>query len=183
MDLTNPNNWSQLGTWALRGNLKAKYGQGTGALEIYDPIPSPIKTSLGTPVGLVRTLAPEDEIKPNWYKACRFNAYLTFPNTVSKDRIFSRVCGLNQGTFLQLPDFGVYPYRIEIDIPDYLISLYVQLWQFTSESGRYDQTNQTAILSALEVVEERQAQMQKQLEFVVNRDVATNYTVEIREEP
>ncbi len=167
MDLTNSNNWARVGSWNRRANLISKHGSGIGAVEFYDPIP-PIYTSLATPIGLIKTTAPSNEIKPNWFKACRANAYLNFVPGV-RDRIFSKVCGLNQGTFLQLPNVGKFPYQLELVIPDYLISLYVELWQFTDSSGKYLPASEQVVLSAVEVVEQRQ----RELEVLVQQQKQT----------
>lgn len=176
MDLGNPNNWSKIQSWSLRGSLVQQYGSGVGALQVYDPIPSQ-ESSIATPVGLLRTIAPLDEIKSKWFKACRISAYLAFTNQPVKDAIYSKVCGLNQGTFLQLPDFGIYPYQLKIEIPEWIISLDIDLWQFTSTSGSYDQANQSAILSAVEVVEQRTQELKTTIDFIANRDVVKDYTV------
>jgi hypothetical protein len=176
MDLGNPNNWAKIHTWNLRANLVAKYGEGIGALEVYEPIPD-VWGAIASPIGLLRTYARSDEIKPNWFKACRLTAYLSFSPEAGTDSIFSKNCGLNQGTYLQLPDFGAYPYRVRLQVPDWIINLDIDLWQFTSESGKYDQSNQTAILSAIEVVEQRTNELAKTVQLIADRDVVKNYDV------
>lgn len=176
MDLGNPNDWAKIKTWSLKGNLVQQYGEGVGALQIYDPIPSQ-EAQLATPIGLIRTFAPESEVKPNWFKACRVSAFLSFTNQLGKDTVYSKTCGLNRGTFLQLPDFGIYPYTLRLEIPKWIISLDIDLWQFTSESGKYDQANQTAILSAVEIVEQRTAELANTIQLIADRDVVKNYDV------
>lgn len=176
MDLNNPNNWSRIANWNLRANLRAKYGEGKGALEVYDPIPD-VWGTIATPIGLVRTYARSDEIKPTWFKACRINVYHSFSSQPGTDRIFSKACGLNQGTFLEIRDFENYPYRVQFQIPQWIINLDIELWQFTSESGKYDRSNQIAILSAVEVVEQRTAELANTIQLIADRDVVKNYDV------
>lgn len=176
MDLGNPNNWSKINSWSLKGNLVQQYGSGVGALQVYDPLPSQ-ESTISTPIGLIRTYAPISELKPKWFKACRISAYLQFTNQPNNDAVFTKVCGLNQGTYLQLPDFGIYPYKLKIEIPDRIINLDIDLWQFTSQSGQYQQANQAAILSAIEVIEQRTEELQIAVAFVANRDVVKDYDV------
>ncbi len=134
MDLFNLANWNKIASWDLRAsNLfytasgKPKLIKGLTDIE-------PVGAILETPVALIRTFAPESEIKPDWYRACWFTAYLSFVPG-ARDKVFQQECGLNEGTYLRLPNFGVYPYQVQITVPWYLVSLKIELWQFTDQSG------------------------------------------------
>lgn len=168
MDLTNPANWSIVYQANLQGNLVAVHGEGVGAIKVYDPIPTQ-STSLGSPVGLVKTSAPSDEIKPDWFTACWINAGIELipgnPTNLLRKR-----CGLNQSTLIELPNVGKFPYQIKFQIPKWLISLQIQLWQFTDESGRYVPLEDSLVWTAVEVVEQRQ----QILEQLIRQGASTN---------
>ena len=156
MDLTNPANWSVVYQANLRGNLIATYGQpgdGAGQLQIYDPIPDQ-QATLATPVGLVRTFAPDDEIKSSWYTGCWFVGEIDLVSGVDT-RLLKKQCALNKATIIELPNLGKFPYKVTFRIPPWLISLRIELWQFTDQSGKYVPLEDSVVWTAVEVVEQR----------------------------
>ena len=150
MNLSNPNNWSLIFSTNLQANLAAQYGTGPGAVLIFDPIPS-VQTSLGTPVGLVR--CSSQTANPKWFLGCWLNAFQQFAG--QKVRIFSKKCSLKTATFLELPNFGQFPYEIEFSIPDWMEDLRIELWQFTEASGRYIPVEDQVIFTAIEILDQR----------------------------
>lgn len=163
MDLLNPTNWVRVASWDLRvANLFYTASGKPRLRKGYTDI-QPVETTLATPVGLIKTTAPETELQPNWDTACWFSAYLPL-RPGSMDRVYRETCSLNEGTYLHLPNFGVFPYHVKIAVPWYLPSLKIELWQFTDQSGKYLQSSQQAVLSAIEVVEQRNVELSSQIE-------------------
>jgi hypothetical protein len=182
MDLTNPANWSVIYEQRLQAMFLTQHGEGNGSVLVYEPIGSKV-SSIATPVGLVKCYSPT--AMETWYTGCYFNAYLNIAN--QKTRVFNKKCSLKGATPIFLPQYNVVPYEVEFYIPKWIDDITIVLYQYTDQSGKYDQINQQAIYSAIEVIEQRQNEIKntlgtvsQQLEFVVNRDVPKNYDVDIQ---
>ena len=148
--LSNPNNWSLIFSINLQAHLAAQHGSGPGSVLIFDPIP-PVQATLATPVGLVRCTS--STANPKWFVGCWANVFQQFAG--QRTRIFSRKCSLKSATFLELPNFGQFPYEIEFSIPNWMEDLSIELWQFTEASGRYIPVEDQVIYSAVEILDQR----------------------------
>lgn len=167
MDLTNPSNWSVIFEQRLQATFLRQHGEGEGSLLVYEPI-DPVSVSLGTPVGLVKLFSPT--AKDSWFFGCYLNAFLQIAN--QKTRVFSQKCSLRSSTPIYIPNYGVVPYEIEFRIPKWIDDITIVLYQFTDQSGRYVEASQQAIMSAIEVVEQRELELQTQL-LTIERQVET----------
>lgn len=160
MDLSNPNNWSTV--YSSNRVVIVTATRQWGGIE-YLPLPD-VETTLATPVGLLNlnSVYVNPSTKQKYYGVgCYLDAYLDLSGVRTK--VASKKCIIHEGTFLSLPNFGVYPYKLVLSFPYWIQQIYVELKQFTDQSGRYLDQDESVLFTAVEVVEQRQQQIEQLL--------------------
>lgn len=152
MDLSNAQNWSTVYSSRLRAQVLATTQY--GGIE-HSPLAN-IEMNLASPIGIVNLYS--SYVHPATKRGyigvgCYLDAYL--PLSGIRTKVYSRKCIINEGTFLQLPNFGVYPYRLELSFPYCISQIDVEIKQFIDQSGRYLDQDEAVVYTAVEVVEQR----------------------------
>lgn len=170
MDLANASNWSVIYNQRLTSTPAPPTGR---SIYEYYPI-QPVTIALASPICIVRIAnnLPSEEYQ---HTACWLKAKLKLAEQDSI--VLKRKCALDASTFISIPYFGVLPYTLLLEFHYWLRDLFVSVIQFTEASGRYDQGNQQAVLSAVEVVEQRTAELANTIQLIADRDVVKNYDV------
>lgn len=178
MDLANVNNWSIV---LDVHKVATRTPRPIGGYR-YSPIEN-VSFTLASPICLIdcRTTYPneieaisgEDEAL-----GCILTAYLKIKN--AKSKIHFQYCGLNVHTYVSIPYFGVLPYEIRLSFPCRLENVDVIAWQYTDQSGKYDPANQSAILSAIEVVEQRANEIANKVEQIIVLESQDVFDIDVR---
>ncbi len=160
MDLANSNNWSVI----FEGNYTAPVIRtlNNGTQE-YNPL-EPVHFELASPIAIVTTTTTEENTKVGWYTACWASAYLKLASSDTK--VFTKKCQLNDSVLLQLPFYGVLPYKLKLSFPWWLTAISIKVRQFTDQSGKYTPVHEQVLLSAIEVVEQRERELQQQVQQI-----------------
>lgn len=158
MDLSNPNNWSIV--YSSNRTVTVVGTRQWGGIE-YLPL-ADVETTLATPIGLLKLTSnyvnPSTKL-PYYGVGCYLDAYLDLAGVRTK--VASRKCAIHEGTFLSLPNFGVYPYKLLLSFPYWIQQVYVELRQFTDQSGRYLDQDESVLYTAVEVVEQQQQRLEE----------------------
>lgn len=158
MDLGNSANWSTVYSSNRVGTIIAsdQYGR-TEYLMLED-----IETTLGTPVGIINLTSnyvhPRTKQK-YWGIGCYLDVFLTLSGIDVK--VYSKHCSIHKATLLELPNFGVYPYKLKIAFPYWIQQVFVEIKQFTDQSGKYLNQDESVLYTAVEVVEQRQQTLEQ----------------------
>ena len=174
MDLANPGNWSKVFDQQFNAVQVAQHGTGPGSILVYDPIP-PAVTSLAPPIGLVKCASSTAD--PKWWLGCWAGAYQRLNG--QRTQIYRRKCSLQSGTLLSIPNLGIVPYEIEFAIPKWLDVIHIELWQFTEQSGRYLPVNDQVLLTTMDVVSQRQAEIEADIEEIKQQQLNRQFTLEV----
>ena len=161
MDISNPQNWSVIYSSSRRVTVTQTYNYGGYN---YEPL-GDIETSIATPVGLV-TLSSSEVYKPTGKPYFGVGAYLDayLPIAGQESRVYTKHCAINTSTLLQIPNYGYFPYKLRLSFPYWIEQLDAVVRQFTDLSGRYLKQDESVLLSAVEVVEMREAELSQRIE-------------------
>ncbi|HEY9672745.1 MAG TPA: hypothetical protein V6D11_14970 [Waterburya sp.] len=166
MDISNPQNWNLIFNSNRSVQITATYNYGG-----YNYVPlGDLECTIATPVALVTLLSDrlnKNTGKPYFGVGAYVDAYLPIAGQESK--VFSKSCPINTSTLLQIPNYGYFPYKLKLSFPYWIEQLSVTIRQYTDFSGRYLNQDESILLSAVEVVEMREAELARQVELLTQR--------------
>lgn len=166
MDLANPQNWSIV----FSVNKRAQPNVVTNADKLgYFPLTDE-ETTLATPIGLVSLSTTEihkNSGKPYHGTGAWLNVFLPIAGVES--RVYKRTCPINTSILIQLPNYGVFPYKLKFSFSYWFEQIEIVVRQFTDQSGRYLDQDEAVLFSAIEVAEQRDAEMARQIEILTQR--------------
>lgn len=166
MDLSNPSNWSQIVNVEQRAVLNT-YPNGGFQSRFLEPFVG----TLATPVCIAKISILD---APDSFPV--FGGWLSFhvPLIGSLTRVTSRELYSQTPLLIRLPVLDIIPYTVQMNFSPKLSAVLFEIWQFTDQSGKYLESSQQAILSAVEVVEQRESELEalvKQIQPLQNYEL------------
>lgn len=153
-DLSTKQNWRLL----LSDSRVAEYNkEATYSRYFHNPI-NPFITSPNSPILLIGTYSPT--AKKHWFLGARASQYLYVSPSSTKELILG-VCsgekkrvGLRELTLVRFPNYNIFPYILQLEIPIWLDTIYVEVWEYLGQYSDEDESIQS-IISRLESIESK----------------------------
>jgi hypothetical protein len=155
MDIFNANNWHVLN----EGTFSVQYLDQNSWYKI-----KPILIVASSPVISVKI--DTSKRKSTWHTGAWLQPLIDMPHGRVKLTSKPLRCELGKWELFNVPYYGRLPYFLEITFPYWLESVNSTVLQFIDQSGQYLSSTQQAILSAVEVVEQRENELSQQLEQI-----------------
>lgn len=158
MDLGNSSNWNTVYSSNRVGSIISSdiYGR-----VVYHML-SDVETTLATPIGIINLTSNyvHPRTKQKYYGiGCYLDAFLTLAGNETK--IYSRRCPIHTATLLELPNLGIYPYKLKLSFPYWIQQIFVEVKQFVDQSGRYLDQDESVLYTAVEIVEQQQQALEE----------------------